>query len=226
MTSTRPHPRQRLRDPALGSIDTRTVAPAADGQTARHASGLQVAILALLAIAIALPLASTALGLYDTLTNWGKLVHAVDAACATFIVALLTFAWRDASSVDLTDELGTLVAMCAGMLFGVLWEIVEFIRDWVAYSDLQKSNLDTMTDLLVNDVAAVVAALLAIRLYHRATSAHKAALGRTAEWLVDGPSRLLDRHGFLIVLLAAVAIAGSIAALWFAGRPVPGIPIP
>jgi hypothetical protein len=181
----------------------------------------------LLAVGVALPLLSTAFGLYDHLEHWGKLVHALVGFCATFIFGWLLLGWRAQAQVDLPDELAALLTMFFGVFAGLVWEIVEFIRDWVAYSDLQKSNTDTMTDFLCNDVAAVLAALLALRLYCHVLTAHERAdLGTTGEWLVHGPSRLLDRHGFALTLAAAVVIAASVAALWFAGRPVPGIPIP
>jgi hypothetical protein len=216
------------RDSTLAADRRAVAAPAADGPAAStNTSALHLVLLAILLIGLALPVLSTATGLYDHLTHWGKLVHAVDGFCATFIFATLLLAWRDAASVDLTNELAGLLSIFAGIVFGVLWEIVEFIRDWVAYSDLQKSNTDTMTDLLCNDLAVIVAALLAVRLYTRvATATPRQTLGRTAQWLVDGPSRVLDHHGFTIMLVVAIAMAGSVAALWFAGRPVPGIPIP
>jgi hypothetical protein len=188
---------------------------------------LHQALSAVLLIGLATPLISTQAKLYDQVEHWGKFVHAVDGFCATFTFALLFLAWRDATTVDLTDELSTLLSIFAGIVFGVLWEIVEFIFDWVAYSDLQKSNTDTMTDFLCNDLAAIAAALLAIRLYTRlSTQVERQHLGRTAEWLVDGPSRVLDRHGLVVGILIAIAIVASVASLWFAGRPVPGIPIP
>src|SRR5207248_11263772 len=126
-------------------------------------------------------------------------VHAVDTLCASLVFGLFLLGWRDLLRVDLTDELAALMTIFAGMLFGLIWEIVEFIRDWVAYSDLQKSNTDTMTDFLVGDVATVLAALLAVRLYvHIVSAGDRQALGATAAWLVDGPSRVLDRHGFAL----------------------------
>jgi hypothetical protein len=159
--------------------------------------------------------------------HWGKLVHAVDGFCATALFGLLLFGWRDTVGVDLTDELTTLMTMFGGIFFGVMWEIVEFIRDWVSYSDLQKSNSDTMTDFLCNHAAAIVAALLVVRIYCRALSPQqRQELGGTAEWLVDGPSRVLDRHGFAVGAVAVLAIATAVAALWFTDRPLPGIPIP
>ena len=180
-----------------------------------------------LVVGVALPVASTALGLYDRVQHWGKLVHALDAACATLLFGVLLFAWRDVERIGLADELATLMAMCAGVFFGVIWEIVEFVIDWVGNADLQKSNSDTMTDFLWNDLGTAVAAVLAARLYCRWLSQReREGLGGLAVWLVSGPSRLLDRHGFLMTLVAAVAIAGAVTVVWFSGRPVPGFAIP
>jgi hypothetical protein len=186
-----------------------------------------VLIVALLAVGIALSTVSAVFGLYDRVQHWGKLVHAVDGFCAAFVFGLLLLAWRDQAAVDLADELSALLSMFFGILFGLMWEMVEFIRDWVAYSDLQKSNTDTMTDFLWSDVAVVVAALLAMRVYCRWMDlAERQSLGRTAEWLVDGPSKVLDRHGLAMTAIALGLIAAAVLTLWFADRPIPGIPIP
>jgi len=184
-------------------------------------------LVAILAVGVAVPVLSTALGLYDRIDDWGKLVHAVGGACATALFALLFLGWRDLTRTDVTDELAAVLAICVGILFGLMWEIVEFVRDWVAYSDLQKSNTDTMTDLLWNDVACVLAAVLVVRLHARVADAHdRKQLGETAEWLVDGPSRLLNRHGLTLTVITAACIVAAIAVLWFAGRPVPGLSVP
>jgi len=184
-------------------------------------------IILTLAVGVLLPLASVAFGLYDRVLHWGKFIHAVDAACATFIFAMLLLGWREWNHIDLSDELAALLAMFAGILFGVLWEIVEFVRDWVASSDLQKSNADTMTDFLCNDIAAIAAVLIGVRVYcHLTTSGDRQELATVAEWLVDGPSRVLERHGFALAIIVSCVIAMCVALLWFAGRPVPGLPIP
>jgi len=177
-------------------------------------------------VAVVLPLASSLLGLYDRIEHWGKFVHAVDGLCATLLFGVLLLAWRHVEGVDLADELAGLMAVCAGIYFGVMWEIVEFVIDWVSYSDLQKSNSDTMTDLLWNDVGAAIAAVLATHMYcHWLTLRQRQDLSRVATWLVGGPSRLLDRHGFLMTLVAAVLMAAAVAAVWFSGRPLPGLAI-
>jgi hypothetical protein len=188
---------------------------------------VEYVLVGLFVLGIAAPLLSTAFGLYDHVEDWGKLVHALDAACATAIFGLLFLGWRDLAQIDVTDELAAMLTIFFGVLFGVAWEVVEFVRDWVAYSDLQKSNTDTMTNFLWNDVAAVLAALLVVRLYCHLTSGRdRKALGETAEWLIDGPSRLLERHGLTLAAITGCAIAAAVAVLWFAGRPIPGLSIP
>ena len=173
---------------------------------------------------MAVPIASSVLGLYDRILHWGKVVHGLEGFLVALTVGLLLLAWRDREHIDLSDQLATLMTICVGIFAGVMWELVEFVLDWVRYSDLQKSNSDTMTDLLWNDVAAVVGALLAVRLYcHVLRANDRAELGHIATWVLDGPSRVLDRHGFLVSIIVALLGAAAVAALWFAGRLVPGL---
>jgi hypothetical protein len=69
-------------------------------------------------IGVALPLLSTVFGLYDTIQHWGKLVHARDGLCATFVFGLLFFGWRDFATIEITDEFAVLTTMFAGNAFG------------------------------------------------------------------------------------------------------------
>src|SRR5438067_756631 len=106
-----------------------------------QAGGLaRIWLAALFAVGVALPVVSSVLGLFDRVQHWGKVVHGVDAFVATLLFALLLLGWRDAEAIAVSDELSAVMAMCAGVFFGVIWEIVEFVFDWVTYSDLQKSN--------------------------------------------------------------------------------------
>ena len=116
--------------------------------------------------------------------------------------------------------------MISGVLFGVIWELIEFVLDWVRASDIQKSNTDTTTDLLWTDVGVVFGAVLAVRLYCHwrcARDCHQP--GDLAVWLFDGPSRWLDQHGMLMTVVVALVAGAAVAALWFADRPVPGFAI-
>lgn len=168
---------------------------------------------------VALPAVSSLLGLYDRVEHWGKLVHALETVGVTLLFAFLLLSWRDREAVDLSDPLAGLLSVFVGVLFGVLWDLLEFVLDWTRLTAFQRSNADTMTDLLWSDVGAVVAALVAVRLYcHVLTPGQRQALGGVAAYLVDGPSRVLDRHGRLVTV--GVAAIGALAAisLWLAER--------
>lgn len=183
-------------------------------------------LVGLAVLAVAIPLGSSLLGLYDRVWHWGKLVHGVEGFLVALLVGLLVLGWRDRAAIDLTDQLAVLLTIFSGIFFNVLWEIVEFVLDWARYSDLQKSNSDTMTDLLWGDLGTVIGAVLAARLYcHWLRTSQRAEVGGVGEWLVDGPSRLLDRHGLLISVVIGVLAVAAVAALWFAGRPMPGLAI-
>jgi hypothetical protein len=154
-----------------------------------------------------------------------KLLRCALASVVAGGVGLLLLAWRDRERVDLDDRLAALVTICSGLLFGVAWEVVEFILDWVLALHLQLSNLDTMTNLLSNDVGAVVAGALVVWAYEDVVSqSTRLRLGALAIFLVDGPSRELQRHGFAMTVVIAILTAAAVGALWFAGRPVPGFP--
>jgi hypothetical protein len=160
------------------------------------------------------------------LTFASKLGHALGAFVAAGAVGLVLLAWRDRESLDIDDRIVALVTMCLGLLFGVAWELIEFVLDWVRNSDLQFSNLDTMSDLLWNDVGAVVAGSVVVSAYCHLLGANvRARLGALAVWLFDGPSRVLDKHGFLMTIVVTLIAASAVAVLWFTGRPVPGFPI-
>lgn len=155
-----------------------------------------------------------------------KVMHGIAAFIVAGGIGFLILAWRDHQRFEIDDRVVATVSMCVGLLFGVAWELVEFVVDWVRYSDLQLSNLDTMTDLLWNDVGSVVAGSMVVWAYCSLLNLRaREHLGAFAERLVHGPSHVLDRHGFLITIIVALLAAIAVGALWFVGRPVPGFPI-
>jgi hypothetical protein len=155
-----------------------------------------------------------------------RVVEGAVVLCVALAAGLLLMSYRDRRRVDLADELACLLAILVGFAFGMVWEVAEFVLDWVAGLDLQLTNTDSMLDLLAGNVGAVVGAVLASWLYCHALSAgQRQRLGEWAVWLSDGPSRLLDRHGFAITLGFSALVTIAVALLWFAGRPVPGFPI-
>jgi hypothetical protein len=168
---------------------------------------------------------SVAFGLFDTVWHWGKLVHAAEAVCATAIAALVLLGYREHAQPGLPIHLAALASMCIGITFGAVWEFAEYLQDWLRYSDLQKSNADTMTDMLWNDLAAVVTTVLFFHVYHHVLKEPtQQRIGRFADALATPTGRFLDRHGKVAVVLILGGIVAYVVALWFAGRPIPGLP--
>jgi hypothetical protein len=97
--------------------------------------------------------------------------------------------------------------------------------DWFGNAGLQKSNADTMTDILVNDAGAVFGALLAFWLYrHWAPDHVRREFGEIAEWATSWLARLLSRHGRAVGVVFAVVVAVIIVAGWYIDRgPVPPV---
>jgi hypothetical protein len=150
-------------------------------------------------------------------------MHFLAALGVSLLIGLLVLGWRDHKQIDFGDQQATLLSIFAGIQFGVLWKLVEFVLDWVWITDLQKSNSQTMIDLMWNDVGAVVGAVLAARLYcHLLNAGQREQFGGVATWLVSGPSRELDRHGVFVTIVVAAIASLTVAGLWLAGRPVPG----
>jgi hypothetical protein len=65
---------------------------------------------------------------------------------------------RDRERLDVHGQVVAVVNVSVGVNIGAFWEFLEFVLDWVRYSDLQKST-DTMTDMLWNNLAAVLGTL-------------------------------------------------------------------
>jgi hypothetical protein len=117
------------------------------------------------------------------------------------------------------------LGLLLGFTVGAMWEYVEFAADWFADADLQKSNADTMTDLISNNAGAFVALILSLRLYPRWLSAEERKhTGELAQWLAFGPSKLLERHGRLLGGAFVLAVVGVLMAAQVIDRDWPPLP--
>jgi hypothetical protein len=173
-------------------------------------------------IGVALIAVSDALDLYDRIVDWGKFLHGAEGFIAAAVGGLLLLGYRDRERFGIHTHVLAFATICIGITFGAFWEFLEFLIDLTFNTDLQKSNTDTMTDLLWNDLAAVAATLLVFRAYrHFLSSEEQRELGEFAGNIFAPIGRLLDRHGKLLTALAALLIALYLAALWFTERPLP-----
>jgi hypothetical protein len=173
-------------------------------------------------LSVALIGAADALFLYDRIIHFGKFVHGVEGFLIASMSGYLLLAYRDREELSVHTHVVAMVSGFVGVTFGAFWEFLEYVLDWIRYSDLQKSNTDTMTDMLWNNLGAVLGTMLILRLYyHRSDLVVRRELGDLAAWALSPIGHLLDRRGKLLAVLALVGIALYVAALWFAERPLP-----
>ena len=92
---------------------------------------------------------------YVKIPGWDTMLHTMNGfLCATVGFSLVYLLNRGSKNVNLSPFYLTLVAFCFSMTIGVLWEFFEFAMDQILYLDI--GIIDTMKDLLVNLVGAIV----------------------------------------------------------------------
>jgi hypothetical protein len=114
--------------------------------------------------------------------------------------------------------------MLLAMFIGAFWEFIEFGTDWFSNADLQKSNGDTITDIVANNTGAFVATMIALALYtHVFSDAQRRQMGEVAAWLAHGPRALVVRHGRPVGALVCAAVGGLIFASQWVDRGEPAL---
>lgn len=111
----------------------------------------------LAAAAAALNVLAYALSLYE-LAWFDEALHAFTLFALTFIVACLLR--RDLAAARMLPYCAILVA--CGLALGTLWEFAEWGYDMFSRGNSILGKQDTMVDLVLDTVGAVLAALLAL----------------------------------------------------------------
>jgi hypothetical protein len=177
-------------------------------------------------LAMALQYISESLKLFEVVYYWDKLVHPTEIALAGVLLVFLLLGYRDHGDARFGSRQAALIAWLLAAALGALWEFVEFTSDWFGNADLQKSNADTMTDILANDIGALIATLLAVwLLYALIGHGQRAEMGRLAEWLTGGLGRLLERFGMVVGGGLALAVTTAIGAGLWVDRATPPEPV-
>jgi hypothetical protein len=159
-------------------------------------------------LGIALQFASESTKMFELLFYWDKLVHPTLVALTGMVGAWLLMGYRDAFARRIPTHLVAVFGMLLAITVGAMWEFIEFASDWFGDADLQKSNGDTISDVISNDIGAFAATLLALWLYARFfRDRQREQSGRIAQWLAHGPTLVLRRYGRVVGAVAAILLA-------------------
>ncbi len=113
-----------------------------------------------LVIAIAANIAGYAFDLYRQFWWFDEVIHAYTSMAITLALALFL---AGSVLVGARDHRLLLILVIAslGIAVGALWEVGEWAYDQVIAGDVIKGKRDTIIDLIVDSLGAVVAGLLA-----------------------------------------------------------------
>jgi len=175
-------------------------------------------------LGMALQFISESTKLFELFYYWDKLVHPTLIALTGMVGAWLLLGYAHAYTKRIPVHLAAAFAMLLAISIGAFWEFIEFTSDWFGNADLQKSNADTITDIMSNDIGAFVATLLALWLFTRVFSEReREQMGRIAWWLAHGPSRLVRGHGRLLGTVLGCALVALLFMSQWVDRDIPAL---
>jgi hypothetical protein len=160
--------------------------------------------------------------LFEVFYYWDKVVHPTLIALTAMVAGWILLGYREAFGVRITTHFAAVFGWLVGASIGAFWEFVEFFSDWFGNTELQKSNGDTMTDMLSNDIGAFIATLIGFWLYfHVIGGQQRREMGQIGRWLSSGLSNLLDGHGRLVAGALVILVAVLLGATQMVDRGTP-----
>ena len=97
---------------------------------------------------------------YERIWWWDLALHGTSALLAGFIGFLAVYVFHMTHRIRIKPLHVAAFTFGFAVTFGTLWEIFEFLMDWYTGTNMQKSGLvDTMTDLIINAIGALIAAV-------------------------------------------------------------------
>ncbi len=98
---------------------------------------------------------------YNTYTWWDAMLHTLSSVGLALIGFMLLVNFFKSSDLTSTPFLTSFLAFSFAMSLAVLWEIYEFFIDlfFSPRATMQPSNTDTMTDLIVATVGALLVSI-------------------------------------------------------------------
>ena len=171
-----------------------------------------------------LQFASESTKLFEVFYYWDKVVHPTLIALTAMMSGWILLGYSEAYDIHIPTHFAALFGWLVGASLGAFWEFVEFFSDWFGNTDLQKSNGDTMTDMLSNDIGAFIATLVGLWIYfHVLSRQERREMGQIGRWLTRGVTEVLDRHGRVVGSVLAVLVSILLLATQWVDRDIPAL---
>ena len=92
---------------------------------------------------------------------WDLMLHSASALVMGLIGFLMIYVFYMTHRVRMDPIYVAVISFCLAVTTGTVWEVFEFLMDWLFGFSMQRSGLvDTMTDLLLNIGGGLIAASL------------------------------------------------------------------
>lgn len=97
---------------------------------------------------------------YEKFWWWDIMLHTISGFLIGLVGFLIVFSLRYSHKINLSPSLAVLFSFSFAMMIAGIWEIIEFLIDYFFRSTMQKSLIDTMTDLIVALFGAILISIL------------------------------------------------------------------
>lgn len=124
---------------------------------------------------------------YERFWWWDIVLHASSGIVLGFIGFLMLYALQAQNKIRMSPGLMAFFCFCAAMTVGVLWEFFELFMDLTFGLNMLKGDLDTLADLVVDALGALIIAIIAFYYYK---NQHGSPIKRFVERFVRQNPRL------------------------------------
>lgn len=140
------------------------------------------------------------LNAYEAVWWWDDMLHGVSGVLMGLVGLLTIYLFNARHTMAISPSFVAVFVFCFAMTIGVLWEIFEFGMDFFFGTTMQQWDIssnaiimgkdyqgiglrDTMADLIVTCVGAIVASILAYFAYRHERSTVLGVMRRTFPWI-------------------------------------------
>lgn len=122
---------------------------------------------------------------------WDLMLHSISSLTIGIVGFLMIYVFYMTNRVQIAPVYVAIMTFCLAVTTGTLWEIFEFLMDWFFKFNMQKSGLvDTMTDLIVDVIGSMIAAVLG---YYYVRDGDSLIVDRLIKYFLEKNPRLFNK---------------------------------